>query len=149
MEAMKKFVMPFFVIVGLLAIVGCTAGQSTRTIEVTREVPVEAEAEAEAVAEVDSAESTESSELSEPSQPAPVLLTDEYEIVTLLPKDAIPSIDNPEFLTAVEAGEEYAPDELVMGVDFNGERRAYSTSLLSSHEIVNDVVGGKNIAVTW
>lgn len=72
-----------------------------------------------------------------------------YEIVTLLPKDAIRSIDQPTFLTVAEANLEYAADELVLGVDLGGEQRAYSTSLLSSHEIVNDSVGGHPIAVTW
>ncbi len=71
------------------------------------------------------------------------------EIVTLLPKDAIPAIDNPKFYSATEADEEYAPTEMVLGVSLNGESRAYSTSLLSSHEIVNDTVGGRKIAVTW
>lgn len=71
------------------------------------------------------------------------------EIVTLLPRDAIPAIDNPRFYSAAEADAEYAPDELVLGVSLNGESRAYSTALLSRHEIVNDTVGGRKIAVTW
>ena len=74
---------------------------------------------------------------------------DEYEIVTLLPPDAIRSIDNPTFLSAAEADEEYEPDELIIGVEFDGDARAYSIPLLSSHEIVNDTVGGRKIAVTW
>ena len=74
---------------------------------------------------------------------------DELDIVTLLPPDAIPAIDNPEFLTAGEADELYDPDGLVLGVVFNGEARAYSVSFLSGHEIVNDSVGGVKIAVTW
>jgi len=74
---------------------------------------------------------------------------DEFEIVTLLPRDAIPAIDDPEFLSAEEADEEYAPDELVIGVNYEGDARAYSIPYLSRHEIVNDTVGGKKIAVTW
>jgi hypothetical protein len=73
----------------------------------------------------------------------------EYEIITLLPKDAIPAIDDPTFLTAVEADEEYEPEELIMGVFINDEARAYSVSHLSTHEIVNDTVGGRKISVTW
>ncbi len=72
-----------------------------------------------------------------------------YDIVTLLPRDAIPAIDNPRFYSAAEADAEYAPDELVLGVSLNDESRAYSTSLLSRHEIVNDTAGGRKIAVTW
>jgi hypothetical protein len=71
------------------------------------------------------------------------------EIVTLLPKDAIRAIDDPEFLTPETAGTEYSDEELVIGVDFNGDARAYSISYLSSREIVNDVVGGVPLAVTW
>lgn len=73
----------------------------------------------------------------------------EYDIITLLPKDAISSIDRPRFYSVQEADAEYELDEVVMGVEFNGEARAYPVGLLSSHEIVNDVVGGRPIAVTW
>jgi hypothetical protein len=73
----------------------------------------------------------------------------DYNIVTLLPRDAIPAIDNPSFITVEEAEGSYSDDELVLGVEFNGDARAYSTPLLSSHEIVNDTVGGVKIAVTW
>ncbi len=73
----------------------------------------------------------------------------DYNVVTVLPRDAIPAIDNPKFSTVDEANERYAEDELVLGVEFNGEARAYSIPMLSSHEIVNDTVGGVKIAVTW
>ena len=72
-----------------------------------------------------------------------------YEMVTLLSPDAIPSIDNPTFVEGAEADEQYAPDELVLGVEIDGDARAYSIPFLSGHEIVNDVVGGEPIAVTW
>jgi hypothetical protein len=73
----------------------------------------------------------------------------DYEIITLLPRDAIPAIDNPQFLSATDANEFYDPDELIIGVEFNGDARAYSVPFLSNHEIVNDTVGGVKIAVTW
>jgi hypothetical protein len=71
------------------------------------------------------------------------------EIVTLLGFDAIRSIENPRFVDQRQANENYDPEELVLGVEINGDARAYSVPLLSRHEIVNDVVGGKPIAVTW
>lgn len=74
---------------------------------------------------------------------------DDYEIVTLLPRDAIAAIDDPRFVALEEANETYSDDELILGVEFNGDARAYSVPLLSSHEIVNDTVGGVKIAVTW
>ncbi len=74
---------------------------------------------------------------------------DDYRIITLLPPDAIPAIDNPQFLDVEGADQEYAPDEEILGVVFDGEARAYSVPLLSGHEIVNDTVAGRKIAVTW
>lgn len=73
----------------------------------------------------------------------------EYRIVTLLPPDAIPAIDDPQFYGVSEADEEYHPLEPVLGVEFDGEARAYSISLLSGHEIVNDRLAGRPISVTW
>lgn len=73
----------------------------------------------------------------------------DLEIVTLLPRDAIPAIDDPQFLTTAEADDFYDPDELVLGVEFDGDARAYSVPFLSNREIVNDTVGGVKIAVTW
>ena len=73
----------------------------------------------------------------------------ELEIIDILPKDGIPSVDNPEFLNAVEASTQIGQQDLVIGVSLNGEHKAYSTAFLSSHEIVNDTVGGVPVAVTW
>jgi hypothetical protein len=84
-------------------------------------------------------------------EPNPVSDRDysEYEIITLLPPDGIPALDFPDYVNADEADEDYLPDELVIGVEFNGDARAYSVPLLSRHEIVNDTVGGIHLSVTW
>ena len=84
-----------------------------------------------------------------PLEPAAIPTERSYRIVTLLPFDAIPAIDDPRFYSAAEADAEYDDDELVMGVTINGESKAYSTSHLDSHEIVNDMLGGRKNAVTW
>ena len=68
-------------------------------------------------------------------------------IRTLLPFDAIPAITDPQFVSANEA--ELDADAPVIGVTLNDDSRAYSLYLLNGHEIVNDVVGGQNIATTW
>jgi len=65
-----------------------------------------------------------------------------------LPKDAIPAIDRPEFVPADRASH-VSPDEPVIGVVIGGEAPAYPTWLLNAHEIVNDRVGNRSIAVTW
>ena len=73
----------------------------------------------------------------------------DLEIVTLLPPDAIPAIDNPRFVTAEEADRQLTLSDLVIGVSIDGEHRAYGAAFLSAHEIVNDTLGGRAIAVTW
>ncbi len=73
----------------------------------------------------------------------------ELEIVTLLGFDAIPAILDPKLVTASEAEASMDRDEQVLGLSINGEQRAYSIRMLSRHEIVNDVVGGVPVAVTW
>ena len=70
------------------------------------------------------------------------------EIVTLLPRDGIQAILNPQFITPAEA-DRYTADEPVLGVSINGDSRAYSIPFLSGREIVNDTVGGVPTAVTW
>ncbi|MCH8110078.1 MAG: DUF3179 domain-containing protein [Chloroflexi bacterium] len=73
----------------------------------------------------------------------------QLELITLLGFDAIPAILNPDFVTADEAERWMEPDEQVLGLSINGDNRAYSIPMLSRHEIVNDVVGGVPVAVTW
>ena len=73
----------------------------------------------------------------------------DYEIITLLGFDAIPAILAPEFVAPSEARQWMSPDEQVIGLSVNGDRRAYSVPTLSRHEIVNDTVGGEPVAITW
>ena len=71
------------------------------------------------------------------------------EIITVLPKDGILAIFEPELVTASEYMAHTPQEQLVMGVSVNGDHRAYSIAYLSGREIVNDVVGGVPVAVTW
>jgi len=63
--------------------------------------------------------------------------------------DQIPAIDEPQFDAAAQASAVLRPESLVVGVELDGDARAYPTNLLSLHEVVNDVVGGTPIVVTW
>lgn len=72
-----------------------------------------------------------------------------YELVPILAPDAIPAILDPEFVDAEAADEFLDNEDQILGVSINGEHHAYGTAFLSSHEIVNDVVGGVAIAATW
>ncbi len=70
------------------------------------------------------------------------------EIVTVLPKDAIPAILSPSFEEGNKASWLSGKDAVV-GVEIAGDSRAYPVAILSSREIVNDKIGGIPIAVTW
>ena len=63
-------------------------------------------------------------------------------------RDGIPSIDNPVFLAADEARFLDAEDR-VLGLFLNGQARAYPIAILNWHEVVNDSIGEKAVAVTY
>lgn len=63
------------------------------------------------------------------------------------PKDGIPSIDDPQFVPVAAAT--LSPREPVIGLVIAGDARAYPLRILHWHEIVNDVVGGRPVAVTY
>ncbi|NDJ75998.1 MAG: DUF3179 domain-containing protein [Chloroflexi bacterium] len=71
----------------------------------------------------------------------------EYTIRQLIQRDGIRPIYNPVFTSAEEAP--YSDDELVMGLEINGDARAYPVGLLRNREMVNDEVGGTPVLVTW
>jgi len=63
--------------------------------------------------------------------------------------DTIPAIDEPRFDDADDISDLLRPESLVVGLELAGDARAYPTNLLSLHEVVNDVVGGTPVVVTW
>lgn len=64
------------------------------------------------------------------------------------PRDGIPAMTNPEFVSADRASEWVGDRDLVIGVVRNGEAKAYPEALGWWHEIVNDKIGGEFITVT-
>ena len=64
------------------------------------------------------------------------------------PKDGIPSIDDPSFV-ALDAYDELDDREPVIGLEIEGDARAYPLRVLTWHEIVNDTVGGLPVIVTY
>ena len=63
-------------------------------------------------------------------------------------KDGIPAIDRPRFLPAADA--RFLRDEdVVFGIVYRGQVRAYPQLILVWHEIVNDVFAGRRASVTY
>lgn len=66
-----------------------------------------------------------------------------------VPRDGIPPIDSPEFDTVDVARDWLQPQSPVVAFSLNGIARAYPLAIMTRHEIVNDVVGGEPVAVTF
>ncbi len=64
-------------------------------------------------------------------------------------KDDIPAIDAPRFETVAEADAWLRPSEPVVQVQVGNDARAYPLQILTWHEIVNDTVSGKPLAITF
>ncbi len=63
-------------------------------------------------------------------------------------KDGIPALTNPKHITPGEA-KFMTPEELVFGVEINGDARAYPLRILDWHEMFNDVVGGQPVSLAY
>ncbi len=66
-----------------------------------------------------------------------------------LPPDGMPAIDRPAFVSPATAAAWLQPREPVLALEIAGDARAYPLQILMWHEIVNDVVGGVPVAVTY
>jgi len=64
------------------------------------------------------------------------------------PKDGIPALSNPRFVSAAEA-KYLRPQDRVIGYVSGDQARAYPLKILNFHEIVNDKVANVPIAVTY
>jgi len=65
------------------------------------------------------------------------------------PRDGIPPIDEPSYVSQDEAEDFLSDREPVLVVEQSGEARAYPLQILVWHEIVNDELEGRPIAVTY
>jgi hypothetical protein len=64
------------------------------------------------------------------------------------PRDGIPAIDSPVFVSAAEAGF-LADEDRVLGLVRDGAARAYPIRILDWHEIVNDSFGNEDVVVSY
>ena len=65
------------------------------------------------------------------------------------PKDGIPALFSPEYITAGAADKLLKPDEKVLGLILKGVPRAYPIRIMSHHELVNDEIAGTPYLVSW
>jgi len=65
------------------------------------------------------------------------------------PKDGIPAIDAPSYVSIDDADEWISDVEPIIAVEVDGEARAYPLQILTWHEIVNDVLNEKPLSVSF
>ena len=62
--------------------------------------------------------------------------------------NCIPAADNPEVSSAEEASW-LKDDDIVFGIEVNGEFRAYPRRIMEVREMVNDTLGGRNLGIPY
>ena len=65
------------------------------------------------------------------------------------PKDGIPALNNPKFVSASDGDKFLKKHDKVLAIEYNGVAKAYPIRILNWHEAVNDDFNGKPVVVTW
>ena len=68
------------------------------------------------------------------------------------PRDVIKPIDEPKYYETAKKAEKglgLTDDDRILGIAIGDDARAYPTRILDRHEVVNDTIGGRPLAVVW
>ncbi len=65
------------------------------------------------------------------------------------PRDGIPALNRPRFVSAAEANKFLRSKDRVLGVAMGSAAKAYPIKILNWHEVVNDDLAGRAAVVTW
>ncbi len=63
--------------------------------------------------------------------------------------DGIPPLHEPRFVTPAEAAEWIDTADRIIGVEINGDVRAYPLRIIDWHEMVNDTIGGVPVSLAY
>lgn len=65
------------------------------------------------------------------------------------PRDFFRAIERPNYLSVHEATRFMSDDEIVLGLEVDGQFRAYPINYLNDHEMVREEIGGLPLQITW
>ncbi len=136
------FFLPFFLTITFLSGCDFEARSANEVVDVPEAIPTslpEFTPTATSMATVEPLPTTRPRRL---SMGELVLASDVDDIPAIFAEDAL-------FVDAETGSQEWVDKELVIGLVLADEARAYPIRLLSNHEIVNDVVGGEPVIITW
>ncbi len=77
-----------------------------------------------------------------------VLIDDRLYNMTDVTCNCIPAADNPEVSSAADATW-LKDDDIVFGIEINGEARAYPRRIMEVREMVNDTLGGRDLGIPY
>lgn len=72
---------------------------------------------------------------------------EEARIIPDVPRDAIPPLFFPEYISLSET--DLQDEDFVLGFELGEDTRAYPLKILNFHEIVNDEIGGEKVLITY
>ncbi len=78
-----------------------------------------------------------------------IRIIDLAELIPGAPRDGIPPLSAPAFIPVAEADAIYSENSPVIQFELGEDVRAYPLEIMTWHEIVNDVVGGVPVVVTF
>ena len=78
-----------------------------------------------------------------------IRIIDLADLILGAPRDGIPPLNEPAFISVAEADAIYSDNSPVIQFEVHGDVRAYPLEIMTWHEIVNDMVGGVPVAVTF
>lgn len=154
-----KWIFPFALLILIVTACGASSNQTAESItpQATESEQAEAESTAEPSAEPETAEPESVFDVIPPAGAADEFSTDFSKHSILYsevlsggpPKDGIPSIDTPDFVSVEEADAWLEDVEPVIFVQVGEDARAYPIQILIWHEIVNDTVGDLPLTITF
>jgi hypothetical protein len=65
------------------------------------------------------------------------------------PRDGIPALNFPAFISAGQGDRTLKPSDTVLGIEMDGQAKAYPVRILNWHEVVNDEIAGQPVLVSW
>lgn len=146
-RGLTKIISIIAISIALIILIGCTGEVAEKTI-VSDETPAIEEVKDSGMVQIP-AESSDKETIMVTKDGVKYLVNPNKIRGGGPPKDGIPSLDDPKYVTVDKANEWIEDNELVLAIVHKGQKRVYPLQILVWHEIVNDVIKGDPILITY
>ena len=132
----KKFTITLIALITLFLLVGCTNQTKLTTQTTTKENNI-------------NTQTTNNNKIKTTKEGTKYLVNPNKILSGGPPKDGIPSIDKPKFISVKDADKWIKDNELVLAINYKGVKKVYPLQILVWHEIVNDIIAKDPILITY